>query len=318
MNKIIDLEIERLSWIIWTVQFSRSVMFDSLWPHGLHCTRPPCPSLSPGVCLSSYPLSRWCYPTSILCHPLLLLPSLFPRIRVFSDESALHIRWPKYWSFSFSISPSNEYSRLVSFRIGWCDLLAVQGTLKSLLQHKYINTLIYLLHPTTSTTPHPSTLAWKIPWTEEPGRLQFMGSRRVGHDWATSLSLFTFLHWRRKWQPTPVFLPGESQGRGSLVGCRLWGRTESDTTEATAAAAGARSPVTLLSLERMVPWTPQYKSIHGSWSLFLLGSAKSHFTSSWVLSILALIFKTIYDASLTYINISVTNLYVRQSWIKNL
>ena len=60
-----------------------------------------------------------------------------------------------------------------------------------------------------------------------------MGSRRVGHDWATSLSLFTFVHWRRKWQPTPVFFPGESQGRGSLVGCRLWGRTESDTTEAT-------------------------------------------------------------------------------------
>ena len=81
--------------------------------------------------------------------------------------------------------------------------------------------------------PHSSTLAWKIPWTEDPVRLQSMGSRRVGHDWATSLSLFTFMHWRRKWQPTPVFLPGESQGRGSLMGCRLWGRTESDTTEAT-------------------------------------------------------------------------------------
>ena len=81
--------------------------------------------------------------------------------------------------------------------------------------------------------PHSSTLAWRIPWTGEPGRLQSMGSRRVGHDRATSLSLFTFMHWRRKWQPTPVFLPGESQGRGSLVGCRLWGRTESDTTEAT-------------------------------------------------------------------------------------
>ena len=76
-------------------------------------------------------------------------------------------------------------------------------------------------------------LAWKIPWTEEPGRLQFMGSRTVRHDWATSLSLFTFMYWRRKWQPTPVFLPGESQGQGSLVGCHLWGRTESDTTEAT-------------------------------------------------------------------------------------
>ena len=78
--------------------------------------------------------------------------------------------------------------------------------------------------------PHSSTLAWKIPWTEEPGGLQFMGSLRVRHDWATSLSVFTFMHWRRKWQPTPVFLPGESQGWGSLVGCRLWGRTGSDTT----------------------------------------------------------------------------------------
>ena len=79
--------------------------------------------------------------------------------------------------------------------------------------------------------PHSSTLAWKIPWTEEPGRLQSM--LRVRHDWATSLSLFTFMHWRRKWQPTPVFLPGESKGRGTLVGCRLWGCTESDTTEVT-------------------------------------------------------------------------------------
>ena len=81
--------------------------------------------------------------------------------------------------------------------------------------------------------PHSSTLAWKIPWTEEPGRLQSRGSWRVGHDWVPSLSLFPFMHWRRKWQPTPVFLPGESQGRWSLVGCGLWGHTESDTSEAT-------------------------------------------------------------------------------------
>ena len=78
---------------------------------------------------------------------------------------------------------------------------------------------------------HSRTIAWKIPWTEEPGRLPSVGSQRVGHYWATSLWLFTFMHQRRKWQPTPVFLPGESQGRGSLVGCRLWGHTESDTTE---------------------------------------------------------------------------------------
>ena len=80
---------------------------------------------------------------------------------------------------------------------------------------------------------HSSVLAWRIPGAAEPGVLQSMGSLRVGHDSMTSLSLFTFMHWRRKWQPTPVFLPGESQGQRTLVGCRLWGRTESDTTEAT-------------------------------------------------------------------------------------
>ena len=81
--------------------------------------------------------------------------------------------------------------------------------------------------------PHSSTLAWKIPLTEEPGRQQSMGSQRVGHDGMTSLPLFTFMHWRRKWHPTPVFLPGESQGQGSLVGCCLWGHTEWDMTEVT-------------------------------------------------------------------------------------
>ena len=79
--------------------------------------------------------------------------------------------------------------------------------------------------PEKAMATHSNTLAWKIPWAEKPGRLQSMESRRVGHDLATSLSLFTFMHWRRKWQPTPVFLPGEAQGRGSLVGCRLWGHT---------------------------------------------------------------------------------------------
>ena len=81
--------------------------------------------------------------------------------------------------------------------------------------------------------PHSSALTWKIPWMQEPGRPQSMGSLRVRHDWTTSLSLFTFMHWRRKWQPTPVLLPGESQGRVSLVGYSLWCHTESDMTEAT-------------------------------------------------------------------------------------
>ena len=84
-----------------------------------------------------------------------------------------------------------------------------------------------------ATATHSSTLAWKIPWMEEPGGLQSMGSLGVGHNWTISLSLFTFMHWRRKWQPTPVFLPGESQGWQNLVGCCLWGRTELDTTEVT-------------------------------------------------------------------------------------
>ena len=102
-------------------------------------------------------------------------------------------------------------------------------------QHIYTYTFvcIYTYISEKAMAPYSSTLAWKIPWTEEPGRLQSTGSRRVRHDCVTSLSLFTFMHWRRKWQPTPVFLPGESQGQGSPVGCHLWGRTESDTTEAT-------------------------------------------------------------------------------------
>ena len=110
-------------------------MFNSLWPHGLQHARPPYPPPTPRAYSNSCPLSWWCHPTISSCHPLLLPPSSFPSIKVFSNESALHIRWPKYWSFSFNNSPSNEYSGLISFRMDWLDLLAVQGTLKSFLQH---------------------------------------------------------------------------------------------------------------------------------------------------------------------------------------
>ena len=110
-------------------------MSSSLQLHGLHHARLPCLSLFPELSSNSSPLSRWCHPTILSGCPLFLLPSVFPSIRVFSNESALCIRWPKYWSFNFSISPSTEYSRLISFRIDWFDLLAVQGTLKSFLQH---------------------------------------------------------------------------------------------------------------------------------------------------------------------------------------
>ena len=115
------------------------VMSNYLQPHELQHARLPCPSPSPRDCPSSCPLSWWCHPTISSCHPLLLLLSIFPSIRLFSSESALRIRWPKYWggfSFSSNISPSNEYSGLISFRMDWLDLLEVQGTLKSLLQHR--------------------------------------------------------------------------------------------------------------------------------------------------------------------------------------
>ena len=119
--------------------------------------------------------------------------------------------------------------------------------------------------------PHSSTLAWKITWTEEPGRLQSMGSLRVRQDWATSLSLFTFLHWRRKWQPTPVFLPGESQGRGSLVGCRLWGRTVGHDWSDLAAAA-----MNYQQLRSFNMWafklTIQAKVHSFYWDIVLIGS----------------------------------------------
>ena len=119
-----------------SVQFSRSVVSDSLQPQEPQHVRPPCPSPTPGVFPKPISIELMIQSNHlILCHPLLILPSISPSFRVFSNESALHIRWPMYWSFSFSISPSNEYSGLIYFRMDWLDLLAVQGTLKSLLQH---------------------------------------------------------------------------------------------------------------------------------------------------------------------------------------
>ena len=107
--------------------------------------------------------------------------------------------------------------------------------------------------------PYSSTLAWKIPWREEPGGLQPMGSVRVRYDWATSLSLFTFMHWRRKWQPTPVFLPGESEGWGSLVGCRLWGHTVGHNWSDLAEAAAAVTWIYFCGLQEKIGsvWPPR-------------------------------------------------------------
>ena len=169
--------------------FSRYVMSDSLPLHGLQHIRLFFPPWSPGICSNSCPLSQWCYLTILfLCHPLLLLPSIYPSIRITQLNSK--------FQFDFFI---------------WL-----------------IKDLPYHVHLEKEMTPHSSTLAWKIPWMEGPGRLQSMGLLRVGHHWATSLSLFTFMHWRRKWQHTPVFLPGGSQGWRSL-GAAIYGVTQSRT-----------------------------------------------------------------------------------------
>ena len=121
----------------------------------------------------------------------------------------------------------------VTFKM-FINLIQDCQTLKT-SYHGKLTTFIhsYIRISEKAMAPHSSTLAWKIPWMEEADGLQSMGSLRVGNDWTTSLSLFTCMHWRRKWQPTPVFLPGESHGQRSLVGCSPWGHTESDTTEAT-------------------------------------------------------------------------------------
>ena len=140
-----------------SVQFSRSAMSNSLQPHELQHARLPCPSPSPGVCSYSCPESVMLANHLILCRPLLLLSSIFPSIRVFSNVSALHIRWPKYWSFSFNISPSDEHPGLISFKMDWLDLLAVQRTLKSspTSQFKIINSLaLSFLYSPTLTSIH--------------------------------------------------------------------------------------------------------------------------------------------------------------------
>ena len=133
-------------------------MSDALWPHGLQHARFPCSSLSPGVCSSSFPLSQWCHSTISSSVTHFSCPqSKRPSIRVFSSELALHIRWSKYWRFSFSISPSNEYSGLISFRMDWFDLLAIQGTLESIPtpQLKNINSLA--LSPSLWSNSHICT-----------------------------------------------------------------------------------------------------------------------------------------------------------------
>ena len=155
-----------------SVQFSRSVMSDSLRPPWI-AARQASLSITSSRSLLKLMSIKLVIPSShlILCRPLLLLPPIPPSIRVFSNESTLHVRWPKYWSFSFSISPSNEYSGPISFRMDWLDLLAVQGTLKSLLQHHSSKASIFRCSAFfTVQLSHP--YIWPLekpqPWLDRP------------------------------------------------------------------------------------------------------------------------------------------------------
>ena len=146
-----------LSSSVSSVQFSHSVVSDSLLLHEPPHARPPCPSQTPEVYPNPCPSSWWCYPAISSCRPLLLLPPILPSIRVFSNESTLRMRWPKYWSFSFNISPSNEHPGLISFRTDWLDLFSVQGTQESspTPQSKSINSsVISFLYSPNLTSIH--------------------------------------------------------------------------------------------------------------------------------------------------------------------
>ena len=145
-EKLLIFAITNSAWMllhISSVQLSHSVMFDSLQPHGLQHARLACPSPTSRVCSNSCPSSQWCHPTISSSVAPFPSPSIFPNIRIFPKESALHSRWPKYWSFS--LNPSNEYLELIPFRIDWFNLPAVQETLERLLQHHSSKVSIFLL-----------------------------------------------------------------------------------------------------------------------------------------------------------------------------
>ena len=190
-------------------------MSDSLWLHELQHARPHCPSPAPGVHPNSCPLSRWCHPTiSSSVVPFSSCLQTFPNFRVFCSESALHIRRPKDWSFSFNISPSNEHPGLISFKMDWLDLLAVQGTLKSLLQHH--SSKASILQGSAFFTvqfSHPYMTSGK---TIALTRQTFVDKAMPLLFNMLSRLVITFLN--RKWQTALVFLPGKSNGQKSLAG----------------------------------------------------------------------------------------------------
>ena len=176
-------------------------------------------------------LNRWTFVGKVMSR---LFSMLFRLVMAFLPRSKnLLISWLHSPS-AVILEPKKIKCFAIPFSSGPCFARTLhhdQSFMGGLTHHNFIELDKAVVH--VAMAPHSTTLAWKIPWTEEPDRLQSMRSLRVRHSWMTSPSLFTFIHWRWKWQPTAVFLPGESQGRGSLVGCHLWGHTESGTTEVT-------------------------------------------------------------------------------------
>ena len=209
-------------------------MSDSLWLHRLQHARRSCPSPTPRAYLNSCPSSWWCDPT--ISSTVVSFSSCLQSFRASMSQFFASGGQSIGVSASASVLPMNIQNWFPRDSQESSPSPQFKSINSSVLSFLYSSTLTYIhdyrKNPEKAMAPHSSTLAWKIPWTGEPGGLQSMGSLRVGHDWATSLSLFTCMHWRRKWQPIPVFLPGESQGQGSLVGFHLSGRTESNTTEA--------------------------------------------------------------------------------------
>ena len=216
-----------------SVQFSHSVVSDSLRPHELQHTRPPCPSPTPRVHPNPCPLSQWCHPTvSSSVVPFSSCPHYFPAWGSF-PMSQLCMRWPKYWSFSFNISPSNEHPGLISFRMDWLDLLAVQGTLRSLLQHHSSKVSIFqrsaffivqLSHPYMTTGKTIALTRWTfvdkvmslllnmlsrlvITFLSRSKHLNFMAAITICSDFGAQKN--------KVWHCFPIYLP-RSGGTGCL------------------------------------------------------------------------------------------------------
>ena len=251
-----------LHWLILdSVQFIHSVVSASLRPHEPQHARPPCPSTTPGVYPNPRPLSWWCHPTiSSSIIPFSSCPQSFPASGSFQMSQLFTLGGQSIRvSVSWSVLSMNteDWSSL-----GWTGWISLQSkglsrvfSNTTVQKHQFSGTQLSLSEKAMAA--HSSTLACKIQWMEGPGRLQSIGWLGVRHGWATSLSLFTFMHWRKKWHPTPVFLPGECQGGGSWWAA-VYGVSQSQTQ------------LKWLSRSSSFLYSPTLTSIHDHWKNYSL------------------------------------------------